>query len=640
MHVSAFVLLCLASGALAVSGRRLQAAASHAQGSSLRESRTSAKDVKVRKPKQSKAVADLLLAFNHFVPSRTLRRGLATRHAVGNRQHAASSNLPRRVPQVSLELKNASAGEAQLLNALHAVEMPATKETATSLTVENLSFAFQNVFSTSDTSDSPFATLMKNQQGNEASGPSDRFITDRLPVLQKIKPVLMPVFFIYCLQKGWIGRWGLFFAIFSRSYFDTLAVPLRVLPDSPLQGQAFLISQAWLNIFFSACNYGFRVATGKTSPAESLRRIKNAFKEQRESSRQELEETQQQATGTQQQVDMEAESNTSSASPSMNMSSFFNMDDGLDASDKFLTDRLPILQKPKKLLLLFFYGYCFQKGWIGNYGLAQGFLFSKSYFDVLAVPLRVLPESPVCGKAFFVTQWLVEMTFRISKFLIQFATNSSKYIDPAKSKWAEIQGQIKEAKAESEEKKAQLPGWMGGGNTTGNPMNPMMAQGNATDAFLTNRIPILKKSKRAILVIFFALCYWKGWVGRYGAVYGALLTKSYFEMLAVPLRVHTASPFHSALIEKPYYLAAIYTDLAFRAIEFVLKLLRGENPFADFMAQFKEKMAEAQQASSDEAGVVDVTAKREPPESKGQQGSSDEPGVIDVKAKREPADSK
>merc|ERR1711939_1099823 len=53
------------------------------------------------------------------------------------------------------------------------------------------------------------------------------------------------------------------------------------------------------------------------------------------------------------------------------------------ATDAFITDRLPFLQKAKRVVLPIFFIFCFWRGWIERWGLVQGALLSRSYFDTL-----------------------------------------------------------------------------------------------------------------------------------------------------------------------------------------------------------------------------------------------------------------
>jgi len=104
------------------------------------------------------------------------------------------------------------------------------------------------------------------------------------------------------------------------------------------------------------------------------------------------------------------------------------------ASDAFFTDRLPLLQKVKRPLLAAFFGFAFRRGWVGWCGFLQG-LMSGSYFNVLAVPLRVLPESPLYGRAFFVAQVWVDSGFGLLGFLLNWARGKTSPAKVFKS-WA------------------------------------------------------------------------------------------------------------------------------------------------------------------------------------------------------------
>jgi len=95
------------------------------------------------------------------------------------------------------------------------------------------------------------------------------------------------------------------------------------------------------------------------------------------------------------------------------------------ASDSFFTDKLPFLQMIKRPVIVAFFAYCFYRGWIGRYGLLQGAM-SSSYFDMLGVPLRVLPQSPIAGKAFFMTQIWADSGCRAVGFLINLARGKAK----------------------------------------------------------------------------------------------------------------------------------------------------------------------------------------------------------------------
>jgi len=94
-------------------------------------------------------------------------------------------------------------------------------------------------------------------------------------------------------------------------------------------------------------------------------------------------------------------------------------------TDSFITDRIRILQKVKRPVMVLFFAYCWHKGWVGQWGFFQGALGS-SYLDMLAVPLRVLPRSPMVGCAFFQAQLLVDYAAKGTGFLINLARGKTK----------------------------------------------------------------------------------------------------------------------------------------------------------------------------------------------------------------------
>mmetsp|Transcript_44208 Transcript_44208/g.99428 ORF Transcript_44208/g.99428 Transcript_44208/m.99428 type:complete len:264 (+) Transcript_44208:48-839(+) len=110
-----------------------------------------------------------------------------------------------------------------------------------------------------------FEELLKGfGQGGQPQKPEDAFITDRLPILQKVKIVVLPIFFLNCFKRGWVGRWGLLFGLMSRSYFDMLAVPLRVVPASPVFGKSFVVAQWWVKTALWICSAIIRLARGES----------------------------------------------------------------------------------------------------------------------------------------------------------------------------------------------------------------------------------------------------------------------------------------------------------------------------------------------------------------------------------------
>lgn len=114
-----------------------------------------------------------------------------------------------------------------------------------------------------------------------------------------------------------------------------------------------------------------------------------------------------------------------SALPGGLMGGIFGSTPQKKPSDSFFTDRLPILQKLKRPFLLALFAYFFWRGWIGRWGLIQGAM-SQSYFNAFAVPLRVLPQSPVQGKAYFVCQFWVDSAIRALGWLVNFARGKAK----------------------------------------------------------------------------------------------------------------------------------------------------------------------------------------------------------------------
>lgn len=117
----------------------------------------------------------------------------------------------------------------------------------------------------------PLAALLKGMGGGAGPGgqapppqkATDAFFTDRLPVLQRVKKVVLPAFFLFCFWRGYIGRWGLFMGCFSKSYFDMLAVPLRVLPESPLVDRPYITCQVYVDLGARVLGYFINLARGK-----------------------------------------------------------------------------------------------------------------------------------------------------------------------------------------------------------------------------------------------------------------------------------------------------------------------------------------------------------------------------------------
>jgi len=111
--------------------------------------------------------------------------------------------------------------------------------------------------------ENPFATLMGAGAGQPKKKASDSFFTDKFPLLQKMKRPVLVAFFLYCFHRGWVGRWGLLSGMMASSYFDMLAVPLRVLDKSPFRGRAYIVTQIYVDYLFKLTGYLINVAKGK-----------------------------------------------------------------------------------------------------------------------------------------------------------------------------------------------------------------------------------------------------------------------------------------------------------------------------------------------------------------------------------------
>lgn len=119
------------------------------------------------------------------------------------------------------------------------------------------------------------------------------------------------------------------------------------------------------------------------------------------------------------------------------------------ASDSFFTDRIPLLQKIKKPVLVVFFSYCFWKGWIGKWGLLSAVMLSLtkgSYFDMLAVPARILPRSPFHGWMFVTCQFYVEQLIRLTGFLVNVARGKDKLptMSDLTKKWEDMANMAKQ----------------------------------------------------------------------------------------------------------------------------------------------------------------------------------------------------
>jgi len=129
---------------------------------------------------------------------------------------------------------------------------------------------------------------------------------------------------------------------------------------------------------------------------------------------------------------------------------------------------------------------------------------------------------------------------------------------------------------------ALLGGGLGGG--LGN-----QKKATATDAFFTDRIPLVQKVKRPVLIAFFAYCFYRGWVGRFGLIQGCI-SNSYFAMLAVPVRVDPRSPFCG----RPFFVSQLWVDYATKALGFLINWARGKTSIAATISEFKEKFDQMQ----------------------------------------------
>eukprot|EP00927_Polykrikos_kofoidii_P038450 TRINITY_DN32794_c0_g1_i1.p1 TRINITY_DN32794_c0_g1~~TRINITY_DN32794_c0_g1_i1.p1 ORF type:complete len:373 (+),score=66.87 TRINITY_DN32794_c0_g1_i1:80-1198(+) len=91
------------------------------------------------------------------------------------------------------------------------------------------------------------------------------------------------------------------------------------------------------------------------------------------------------------------------------------------ASDAWLTDRLPALQRAKKVVMPAFFVACFWRGYIGRWGLLAG-VMSKSYYDMAAVPLRLKFNRPI-----FVCQFYVDMAAKGIGYFINVARGKATF---------------------------------------------------------------------------------------------------------------------------------------------------------------------------------------------------------------------
>eukprot|EP00435_Cladocopium_sp_Y103_P048284 s172_g14.t1 len=110
----------------------------------------------------------------------------------------------------------------------------------------------------------PFAAMFGGAgAGQPPKKTSDTWFLNKLPVLKRIKRPVLIAFFAFCFYRGWVGRWGFVFGCMAGSYFDMLAVPLRVSDRSPFTGRAYVMTQIYVDYFFKLIGYIINVAKGK-----------------------------------------------------------------------------------------------------------------------------------------------------------------------------------------------------------------------------------------------------------------------------------------------------------------------------------------------------------------------------------------
>lgn len=112
--------------------------------------------------------------------------------------------------------------------------------------------------------ENPFAAMFGGAgAGQPPKKTSDTWFLNKLPVLKRIKRPVLIAFFAFCFYRGWVGRWGFVFGCMAGSYFDMLAVPLRVSDRSPFTGRAYVMTQIYVDYFFKLIGYIINVAKGK-----------------------------------------------------------------------------------------------------------------------------------------------------------------------------------------------------------------------------------------------------------------------------------------------------------------------------------------------------------------------------------------
>jgi len=98
--------------------------------------------------------------------------------------------------------------------------------------------------------------------GMQQQEPTDKFLTDRFPALAKYKMAIMGIVFVTAFFMGWVGRWGVFFGIQSKSYFDILGIPLRALPGSPCFDSPFVYCQFYVDLMVRAPKFIRKLLNG------------------------------------------------------------------------------------------------------------------------------------------------------------------------------------------------------------------------------------------------------------------------------------------------------------------------------------------------------------------------------------------
>eukprot|EP00811_Abedinium_folium_P020714 NODE_29711_length_438_cov_1.520900.p1 GENE.NODE_29711_length_438_cov_1.520900~~NODE_29711_length_438_cov_1.520900.p1 ORF type:complete len:141 (-),score=36.06 NODE_29711_length_438_cov_1.520900:16-438(-) len=85
---------------------------------------------------------------------------------------------------------------------------------------------------------------------------TDTAMTERAPLLEKLKRPLLAIFFAGCLWRGWVSRMDALQGAMARSYFDVFAVPLANMPGGPFAGKPFGEAQRWLDATLRLAVFG------------------------------------------------------------------------------------------------------------------------------------------------------------------------------------------------------------------------------------------------------------------------------------------------------------------------------------------------------------------------------------------------